>query len=443
LSGFPESLVLREFQRLNKSALNNEHEIMIVNGAYQNAVINSLGQSFILQKSYDDSGSEHTLRRLNSTLAIKIGDSLLIDGLDHSLSLLFQVYQLRETALNLDLNNNNVRFVSGRHERNTVLDETADSFSEETVDFAGALGIYFRELFFHIPCLIANHLNSQCRYDDAQKWYHYVFEPGICQKEWEKSLESVDVLNSEFCWRYIEFRQAKIETLREILTDGQAIAIYKENPFAPHAIARLRLSAYQKSIAMKYIDNLLDWGDQLFTQDTMESINEATLLYIMAADILGERPAELGECGSSQSPQYKTYKNLRHQIEKGSEFLIEMEQFVVDTPINIRRTKTPLTFHYLLDNSWMTSINQPSLNFSTLTSPQFIRPRSMSGGSNDIESINSEALSSSFDETILSNWLSNAEINGLPEDVESLSNTTAKGRAIAAILYKSYLTKGG
>ena len=29
----------------------------------------------------------------------------------------------------------------------------------------------------------------------------------------------------------------------------------------PDAIARLRLSAYQKSVVMKYLDNLLDWGD--------------------------------------------------------------------------------------------------------------------------------------------------------------------------------------
>jgi hypothetical protein len=41
---------------------------------------------------------------------------------------------------------------------------------------------------------------------------------------------------------------------------------------------------------MKYIDNLIAWADQLFRQDTMESNNEATLLYVLAYSILGKRP---------------------------------------------------------------------------------------------------------------------------------------------------------
>ena len=42
---------------------------------------------------------------------------------------------------------------------------------------------------------------------------------------------------------------------------------------------------------MKYVDNLLDWGDYLFTMDTRELIGEAEILYQMASDILGKRPA--------------------------------------------------------------------------------------------------------------------------------------------------------
>ena len=41
---------------------------------------------------------------------------------------------------------------------------------------------------------------------------------------------------------------------------------------------------------MKYIDNLIGWGDQLFRQDTMETINLATQLYVLAADLLGPKP---------------------------------------------------------------------------------------------------------------------------------------------------------
>ena len=38
---------------------------------------------------------------------------------------------------------------------------------------------------------------------------------------------------------------------------------------------------------MKYLENLIAWADNLFQQDTVESINEATELYVLAASILG------------------------------------------------------------------------------------------------------------------------------------------------------------
>jgi len=40
---------------------------------------------------------------------------------------------------------------------------------------------------------------------------------------------------------------------------------------------------------IKYLDNLIAWGDDLFRQDTAKSFNEAVLLYLLAANILGER----------------------------------------------------------------------------------------------------------------------------------------------------------
>ena len=50
------------------------------------------------------------------------------------------------------------------------------------------------------------------------------------------------------------------------------------------------MGAYQKAVVMKYLDNLISWGDHLFRMDSIESINEATLFYIEAAGVLGRRP---------------------------------------------------------------------------------------------------------------------------------------------------------
>src|SRR5262249_34633687 len=71
------------------------------------------------------------------------------------------------------------------------------------------------------------------------------------------------------------------------------LAAWWEKPFSPHAIARLRISAYQKAVVMKYIDNLIEWGDKLFRRDTMETLQEATQLYILARNILGPRPERI------------------------------------------------------------------------------------------------------------------------------------------------------
>jgi len=67
---------------------------------------------------------------------------------------------------------------------------------------------------------------------------------------------------------------------------------WRANPFQPHLIARNRSTSYQKNVVMKYFDNLISWGDQLFRRETIESINEATQLFIMAAEILGRRPED-------------------------------------------------------------------------------------------------------------------------------------------------------
>lgn len=192
----------------------------------------------------------------------------------------------------------------------------------DKIDFTGPYGTYYREIFFHIPFLLANHLNSQGKYAEAQKWYHYIFNPGATEvidfsapglSPAEKKKMALDRN-----WQYLEFRDIDAQKLRDQLNDKQAIEVYKKDPFNPHAIARLRMSAYQKSIVMKYIDNLLDWGDQLFTQDSMESINQATLLYVIAKEILGDRPAEIGDCGEGKV-RPKTYEKIAPILAQGSE----------------------------------------------------------------------------------------------------------------------------
>ncbi len=279
----------------------NKDEVTIVNGSCVDGIIDSNGDVFLLQASVRNSNG--LLRRIGTTLATDMSAKLFTGGLQGLLDTITQE-SMGEAESPL-----------------TVDKDVEDGTNDGQLDFKGPYGVYFREIFFHIPFLIANHLNSQAEYESAQEWYHYMFNPTSTETITDPTLEEKDRN-----WRYLEFRRLSVPSLRAMLTDSQAIDAYLNDPFNPHAIARLRPTAYQKSIVMKYIDNLLDWGDKLFTEFEMETVNEAVLLYVYAADILGPRPADIGDCGEGEfSP--KTYEEISPYLSEDSQFLIEMEHF--------------------------------------------------------------------------------------------------------------------
>ncbi len=298
--------------------LSVDAEVAVINGMLPDCIIDCTGDLLLLQASQFGS-RPYFLMRLGTTLDETIAQLLWTEGLD----------RLFDTDTQMGLKEGSLPLI------NVYLDLSA--FNGGKRDFDGSYGVYYWEIFFHIPSLIANHLNSQGKFAEAQKWYHYIFNPTAKATGTETCPEDRN-------WRYIEFRErGGIESLRKILKDEQARAAYRKDPFSPHTIARLRPSAYQKAIVMKYIDNLLDWGDSLFAQDTMESINEATLLYVLASDILGERPAELGECGEVSA---KTYEEIASVLDEDNEFLIEMYHNVESETAN----SSEISYQYAMDS---------------------------------------------------------------------------------------------
>lgn len=130
-------------------------------------------------------------------------------------------------------------------------------------------------------------------------------------------------------WQFQPFRNHTLQSLKEILSkDNPAIQVYNDDPFDPFAIARLRIGAFEKSILMNYIDTLIAWADQLFTQDTWETITSAYILYIYAYDLLGPKPEMIGD---SDSKIVLTFNEIKEKYPDGiPQFLIELEHFVGD-----------------------------------------------------------------------------------------------------------------
>ena len=168
----------------------------------------------------------------------------------------------------------------------------------EDIDFypEGAYAGYNWELFFHMPLLVATRLSENQRFEEAQRWFHYIFDP-------------TDISNHPDPARFWRVRpffelaneppQTTYDLLRLIAAKNEdaveQVEAWRDDPFNPHLIARLRIVAYMKTTVMKYLDNLIAWGDHLFQMDTMESINEATQLYMLAAEILGPKQVTVAE----------------------------------------------------------------------------------------------------------------------------------------------------
>ncbi len=166
----------------------------------------------------------------------------------------------------------------------------------DEVDFqsGGAYECYNWELFFHIPLLIANRLRGNQRFQEAQRWFQFIFDPtgasgGTVPQRYWRTRPFHDRLDADYA-------AESVKAIEEMIAGGPpdawkvAVDIWRNNPFRPHAVARLRASAYQKNVVMKYLDNLIGWADQLFRRDTLEAINEATQHYVLAAELLGRRP---------------------------------------------------------------------------------------------------------------------------------------------------------
>lgn len=189
-----------------------------------------------------------------------------------------------------------------------------------TIEFEGAYGPYYWEVFFFAPFLVADSLRTNQRFDEARLWLEYIFNPT------QPPDPSLPNQNDRY-WRFRPFRDLTRERLVDVLTSCAQIARYNEDPFDPNGIARLRPTAFAKAIVLRYIDNLLQWGDSLYSQDTRESINQATLLYVMASDLLGPRPVTRGPC---PTPEPATFAEIKAHYPDGiPEFLIDLE----NTPV--------------------------------------------------------------------------------------------------------------
>jgi len=207
----------------------------------------------------------------------------------------------------------------------------------EDIDFtqSGSYSSYNWELFFHMPLAIAVQLSADQQFQTAMDWFHYIFNPTdvssdpVPQKYWQTK--------PFFQFTSADYASQRIDTIMNgIAADPSGLSIdqlrgavedWRNNPFEPFLVARSRPVAFQQAVLMKYIDNLIAWGDSLFTQDTMETVNQATQMYILADKLLGPRPRVVPPI---VTPPPETYNQLEAKLDIFGNALLDLENLIPD-----------------------------------------------------------------------------------------------------------------
>ena len=206
-------------------------------------------------------------------------------------------------------------------------------------EFDGAYSTYNWELFFHAPFTIAKRLDANRRFEEAHRWFHYIFEPTnspSSEAPWPECVWNIKPFYEHGTGRTIEQMMLLLHTSG--LNDEQQkqrdslnkqVEAWRKNPFNPHLIARMRVQPYMMAVVMAYLDHLIAWADDLFRLDTMESVNEASQLYLLAAELLGDRPREIaaheGTWRTIDGEPVRNFNDLRPHLDTFSNALVDME----------------------------------------------------------------------------------------------------------------------
>ena len=149
---------------------------------------------------------------------------------------------------------------------------TGVDFEERNGAFDGANGLFFWELFFHLPHLIATRLSDEERFADAQKWLHFIFDP-------RATADSSSVPEKPNYWR-----------CRPLINDLGNAGCEAVAPTDPDAIGYSAPVHLRLLMFIEYVKNLMAWGDWHYRQLTRESLAAAKQCYMQAGSLMGKPP---------------------------------------------------------------------------------------------------------------------------------------------------------
>ena len=201
------------------------------------------------------------------------------------------------------------------------------SAPSEAIEFGGIspYALYNWEVFFHVPLFVAEQLRAARRFEEARRFYHFIFNPFPS--------EPVDLARPRaryWVTKPLREDQGINADIRTILQDGAVSGInpftdIENHPFDAQRVAQARPSAYQKHVVMRYLDNLIGWGDSLFRSGEREQVMESIQLYLLAQTILGPRPERLKPLGTRVDLAFED-----REWGGGANALVEIENLIAE-----------------------------------------------------------------------------------------------------------------
>jgi hypothetical protein len=225
----------------------------------------------------------------------------------------------------------------------------APDVGESLLDFAvgdsGAYSLYNWEVFYHIVMFATAQLLQNNQFQDALTCIEYILNPADTsggsspQRFWQtaplNALHASDWSNQQIQNLLTTLAADTQQGINDAATTT-AIANWMQDPFDPHAVASLRISAYGIATFMKFLDILLAWGDWYYSQYTAEMVSQAEQLYIFADMLYGPQvdmvrlPSGQGGTGTA------TYASLKN-IDAFSNVLVNIENVIIapEPPLSI------------------------------------------------------------------------------------------------------------
>ncbi len=158
----------------------------------------------------------------------------------------------------------------------------------EPMDFSGANGLYFWELFYYTPMLVNEKLLQVQNFEEAEKWLEYVFNP---QGYVEGSYPTAHHVDRQWNVRPLEEDTAWDDTQTDS-TD-------------PDIIAQADPMHYKVATYMKLLDLLIARGDMAYRLLERDTLAEAKMWYVTALNLLGTEP-DLPLTGQWSNPTLST-----------------------------------------------------------------------------------------------------------------------------------------